>query len=59
MCVYNIAEESELLTGPPISSIIYKDFMGNEKKILLTVNLMETPKQDFFMPAYLECAYAF
>jgi hypothetical protein len=31
--------------------------MGNEKKILLMVHALEAPEQDFFMPAYLECAY--
>jgi len=30
--------------------------MGNVEKILLTVNVMETPEQDFLMPACLGCA---
>jgi len=31
--------------------------MGNEKKILLMVHVMEALEQDFFMPAYLGYAY--
>jgi hypothetical protein len=30
--------------------------MGNVEKILLTVIMMETPGQDFFIPVYMGCA---
>jgi len=51
------APKSEFLTGPLISSIIFLHSMGNEKKILLMVHVMEALEQDFFMPAYLGYAY--